>query len=196
MRRLVVAAILSTVFVGTALARPEAQTVRGLCNSASVDLYYWPDGHPAVPAVGFPPFAPAHVELYVARDVTNAGQLAYMDVVRAALSPTRCSALTEKPVAIPARAATRSTVTAQKLRCTLAADAQVRIARWTQVKRRVVVRRKVRRTIRTIVTLGNRGSVGASGALAAVAEVRLSNPPGRSSLRWNARACVTVDVAG
>src|SRR3954470_11939317 len=103
MRRLLVAAILSTVFVGTALARPAAQGVRGVCDSTSVDVYYWPDGHPALAAVGFPPFAPAHVELYAAHDVSNAGQLAYMDVVRSALSPRLCSSVGGKPLAFTVR---------------------------------------------------------------------------------------------
>src|SRR3954454_11109902 len=196
MRRLLVAAILSTVFVGTALARPAAQGVRGVCDSASVDVYYWPDGHPALSAVGFPAFAPAHVELYAAHDVSNAGQLAYMDVVRSALSPRLCSSVGGKPLAFTVRAVTRSTATAQKLRCTLATDAQVRIAPWTQVRRRVVGRGKARRTVRSTVTLGNHAFVGVRGAAAVVAEVRLSNPPGRSSLRWDTRACVAVDVAG
>ena len=58
------------------------------------------------------------------------------------------------------------------------------------------LRRKVRRVVRTSVTLGNLGSVGATGTTAAVAEVRLSNPPGQSSLKWDPRACVAVDVGG
>ena len=54
----------------------------------------------------------------------------------------------------------------------------------------------MRRVVRTSVTLGNLGSVGATGTTAAVAEVRLSNPPGQSSLKWDPRACVAVDVGG
>jgi hypothetical protein len=57
-------------------------------------------------------------------------------------------------------------------------------------------KKKVRRVIRTTVTLGNLGSVGLAGATAVVAEVRLSNPPGKSSLKWDPRTCVAVDVGG
>jgi hypothetical protein len=54
----------------------------------------------------------------------------------------------------------------------------------------------VRRVIRTTVTPGNLGTDGAAGTTAAVAEVRLSNPPGKSSLKWDPRACFAMDVGG
>jgi hypothetical protein len=203
-RRLLVAATLLTVLAGTAAAQTERAGVRGQCNGTSVDVYYWPQGHPAVPANGFPAFGPAHVEFYKGHDVSNAGQLGYMDVARSALSPTQCTAVADKALPIAAGAVTQTAAATQKLRCTVVANAELRIGPWTQVKRRVVTRivrvngkkRKVRRVIRTTVTLGNLGSVGQAGATAAVAEVRLSNPPGKSSLKWDPRMCVAVDVGG
>jgi hypothetical protein len=204
MGRLLVAAILLAALAGTAAAQAERASLRGQCNSKSVDIYYWPQGHPAVPAIGFPAFGPAHVEFYKGHDVANAGQLGYMDVARSALSPTQCTAVADKPFLIPAGTATQTAASTQKLRCTALANAEIRIGPWTQVKQRVVTRlvkikgkkRKVRRVVRTTVTLGNLGSVGATGTTPAVAEVRLSNPPGKSSLKWDPRACVAVDVGG
>ena len=204
MRRLLVAALLLATLAGTAAAQTERGSLRGQCSSTSVDVYYWPQGHPAVPALGFPAFEPAHVEFYKSRDVANAGQLGYMDVARSALSPTQCTAVADKPFRIPEGTATQTTATTQKLRCTVVADAEIRIGPWTQVRQRVVTRvvkikgkkRKVRRVIRTTVTLGNLGSVGATGTTAAIVEVRLSNPPGKSSLKWDPRACVAVAVGG
>lgn len=127
-----------------------------------------------------------------------------MDVARSALSPTQCTAVADKPFPIPVSTATETTATTQKLRCTVVADAEIRVGPWTQVKQRVVTRvvkikgkkRKVRRVIRTTATLGNLGSVGATGTTAAVVEVRLSNPPGKSSLEWDPGACVAVEVGG
>ena len=204
MRRLLVAAILLAAPAGTAAAQTGRADLRGQCNSKSVDIYYWPEGHPAVPTIGFPAFGPAHVEFYKGHDISNAGQLGYMDVARSALSPTQCAAGADKALPIPAGTVTQTAAAAQKLRCTVLANAEIRIGPWKQVKRRVVTRtvkikgkkRKVRRVIRTTVTLGNLGSVGQAGATAAVAEVRLSNPPGKSSLKWDPRACVAVDVGG
>jgi hypothetical protein len=50
--------------------------------------------------------------------------------------------------------------------------------------------------IKTTVELGNLGSVGVTGATVAAAEVRMSAVSGKSSLTWDTRACVPVDVAG
>ena len=100
-------------------------------------------------------------------------------------------AVADKPFRIPAGTATQTAATTQKLRCTVVAGAEIRIGPWTQVKQR-----NVRRVIRTTLTVGNLGSVGAKGTTAAVVEVRLSNPPGKSSLNGDPRACVAVDVGG
>ena len=83
-------------------------------------------------------------------------------------------------------------------------NAEIRLGPWTQVKTRVVTRtikvkgkkKKVRRVIRSTVKLGSLGSVGVTGSTTAAAEVRLSNPPGNSSLTWDPTACVAVDVTG
>jgi hypothetical protein len=194
----------AVVLAGTATAQTDRVAARGVCSAKGVDIYFWPQGHPAIPAIGFPAFAPTHTEFYKPHDVSNAGGLAYMDATQAGLSSTQCSAVTDTPLTIPAGTPTQTTTATQKLRCTFTANAEIRTGSWTEVKTRVVTRtikvkgkkKKVRRVIRTTVQLGNLGSVGATGATAAAAEVRLSLVPGKSSLTWDTRACVPVDVAG
>ena len=204
MRRLLFVGFAAAVLAATAAAQTNRADTRGLCNTNSVDIYYWPQGHPAIPAIGFPAFAPAHVEFYKGHDVSNPGQLGYLDVSQAGLSTSQCAATTDRPLPIAPGTATQTTAATQKIRCTFAANAEIRLGPWTQVKTRVVTRtikvkgkkKKVRRVIRSTVKLGSLGSVGVTGSTTAAAEVRLSNPPGNSSLTWDPKACVAVDVTG
>jgi hypothetical protein len=194
----------AVVAAGTATAQTDRTTVRGLCNAKGVDIYFWPQGHPAIPAIGFPAYAPTHTEIYKLRDVTNTGALAYLDPTQTGISGNQCSGIADTPLTIAAGTPTQTTTATQKLRCTFAANAEVRVGFWTQVKARVVVhtvkvkgkKKKVRRVIRTTVQLGDLGSVGVTGAAGAAAEVRMSSVAGKSSLKWDTRACVPVDVAG
>jgi hypothetical protein len=206
MRRILVllGIAVAVVLAGTATAQTDRAGVRGLCNSKGVDIYFWPQGHPAIPAIGFPAFAPIHTEVYKPHDVSGTGQLAYVDPTQGGLSGNQCSGVADTPLAIAPGAPTQTTTATQKLRCTFAANAEMRISKWTQVKTRVVTRtvkvkgkkKKVRRVIRTTVQLGILGSVGVTGGAAAAAEVRLSPTPGKSSLKWDTGACSPVDVAG
>lgn len=194
----------AVVLAGTATAQTDRAGVRGLCNAKGVDIYFWPQGHPAIPAIGFPAYAPTHTEIYKPHDVSNTGALAYMDTAQSGISGNQCSEVTDTPLRIAAGTPTQTTAATQKLRCTFAANAEIRLGTWTQVKSRVVTRtikvkgkkKKVRRVIRTTAQLGNLASVGATGAVAAAAEVGLSSVPGKSLLKWDTRACVPVDVAG
>jgi hypothetical protein len=186
-------------------AKTERADVRGVCNVKGIDVYFWPQGHPAIPAIGFPAFGPPHVEFYKPHDVANAGALGYMDGTNMQISANNCSAVTDSAMAFVAGATPQTTGETQKLRCTLAANADLRIAPWTKVTRRVVTRiikvkgkkKKVRRTIKRTVRVGSVGSVGVSGAAGAVAEVRVSSVAGTSSsLKWDTRVCTPVDAAG
>jgi hypothetical protein len=194
----------AVVLAGTASAQTDRADDRGLCNSKGVDIYFWPQGHPAIPAIGFPAFAPTHTEIYKPHDVSSTGALGYLDPAQSGLSGNQCSGITDAPLTIAAGTPTQTTTATQKLRCTFAANAEIRLGKWTQVKTHVVTRtikvkgkrKKVRRLIRTTVQLGNLGSVGVTGATAAAAEVRMSPVSGKSSLKWNPAACTSVDVAG
>jgi hypothetical protein len=208
MRRLVLLA----VFVGGAIATTAAVApaksthtdVRGVCNAKGVDFYFWPQGHPAIPAINFPAFATPHLELYKARDVSNAGQLGYVDARNGGLAAS-CGGIADTALTIPAAAPTQTTTQTQKLRCTLTDNADIRIAPWKKVTRRFVTRivkvkgkkKKVRRPVTKTVVLGNLTSVGAAGSPGAVAEVRISGVAGTSSsMKWDTRSCTAVDVTG
>jgi hypothetical protein len=206
MRRILVlfGIVATVVLAGTATAQTDRAGVRDLCNAKGVDIYFWPQGHPAIPAIGFPAYSPTHTEVYKPRDVTNTGALAYLDPAQSGLSASQCSAVADTPLTIAAGTPTQTTTATQKLRCTFAANAEIRLGAWTGVNTRVVThtikvkgkKKKVRRVIKTTVQLGNLGSVGVTGGAAAAAEVRMSAVPGKSSLKWDTRACAPVDVAG
>jgi hypothetical protein len=206
MRRLLVllGIAVAAVLAGTATARTDGAGIRSVCNAKGVDIYFWPEGHPAIPAIGFPAYAPRHTEFYKPNDVSNSGELAYMDPTKSVISANQCSGVADTILTIAAGTPTQTTTATQKLRCTFAANADVRLGAWTEVKTRVVTKtikvkgkkKKVRRTFRTTVELGNLGSVGVTGGTAAAVEVRLSPVAGKSSLTWDSRACAPVDVAG
>jgi hypothetical protein len=196
--------VAAVVLAGTATAQPDRSGVRNLCNAKGVDIYFWPQGHPAIPAIGFPAYAPTHTEIYKPHDLSNTGALAYLDPGQSGFSSSQCSAVNDTPLTIAAGTPTQTTTATQKLRCTFAANAEIRAGSWSEVRTRVVThtvkvkgkKRKVRRVIRTTVPLGYLGSVGATGGTAAAAEVRMSAVAGKSSLKWDTRVCVPVDVAG
>jgi hypothetical protein len=206
MRRLLVllGIAAAVVLAGTATAQTDRAGERNLCNAKGVDIYFWPEGHPAIPLIGFPAFAPTHTEVYKPRDVTSTAALAYLDPTQVGFSASQCSAAADTPLAIAAGTPTQTTTATQKLRCTFTANAEIRLDKWTQIKARVVTRtikvkgkkKKVRRVIRTTVLLGNLGSIGVTGGTAAVAEVRMSAVAGKSSLKWDTRTCAPVEVAG
>ena len=52
MRRLLFVGFAAAVLAATAAAQTNRADTRGLCNTNSVDIYYWPQGHPAIPAIG------------------------------------------------------------------------------------------------------------------------------------------------
>jgi hypothetical protein len=206
MRRLVVllALVGGVVLAGTALGKTDRADVRGLCNSKGVDVYFWPQGHPAIPAINFPAFAPTHTEVYKPHDVTNTGQLAFLDPAQAGISGNQCSAATDTPLKLPAGTPSQTTTQTQKVRCALSVNAELWYGPWTQTKVRYVTRtikvkgkkKKVRRAIRTTVRAGELMTAGATGASGAVVEVRMSATAGKSSLKWDTRACTAVDVSG
>jgi hypothetical protein len=71
-------ACLATAAVSFGATSPPRVSCGGTVNK--IDIYFWPHGHPAVPSIKFPKFSPAHVEVYKAGSVANAGQLGYLDV--------------------------------------------------------------------------------------------------------------------
>lgn len=52
------------VAASLAVAGQSASAARIACGTKAIDVYFWPHGHPAMPAYGFPAFKPAHEEIY------------------------------------------------------------------------------------------------------------------------------------
>src|SRR3954464_7582004 len=59
----VVGAALVT-FLLPSLAGGSTADVRVNCKASAIDVYFWPHGHPAVPAYKFPASPPPHLEVY------------------------------------------------------------------------------------------------------------------------------------
>jgi hypothetical protein len=199
--------LLVAVIATDGFARTNRADVRGVCSTTGVDVFFWPQGHPAVPAIGFPAFAPAHVEFYRARDIRGAAQFGYMDLTQGALSPSQCTSSAEGKVAFVTGAAIQTSTETGKLRCTLVGNVDLQVAAAMKTTRRVVTRlvevkgskkkRKVRKTITSTTRIGNRGSISAAGGAGAVAEVLLSTDAATpSSLKFDSRACALVDLTG
>ena len=178
---------------------------RGICNTKGIDIFFWPQGHPAIPAIGFPAYSPPHVELYKAHDVSGPAQLAYLDVSQTALSPSQCSSAADTPQTFAQGATTQTTTATQKLRCTFTANADVSLGSWDKVTKHYVTRvvkvhgkkKKRRHLVTTRTHLGEIASVGFEGGTGALAQVGISsNPAAPSMLKWATGACVPVDVAG
>lgn len=215
MRRLVfgiaiVGLITSAVLAATALAGSHGSTgasssnVRGICTATTgLDVYFWPQGHPAVPALGFPPFAPPHVEFYRARDVSNAtGYLAFAGPRDFNLA-TSCRAVADRPMTpVPNLGVT---LDQQKIRCTFSGDVEIRIAPLVAVKTRVVrkvvfvrvkgkrVRRVIRRRVRTTTRIGTIAEASATGIPETLVRVGIrTTPPARPDANWNQRYCAPI----
>jgi hypothetical protein len=199
--------MLCVVGVGaaTAPAKTDRADVRGVCQTNGIDIFFWPQGHPAIPALGFPAFGAPHVEFYRPRDVSNAAAIAYLDATQRGISANHCSPVTDTPMTFASDATPQTTNSTQKIRCTFSGNVDMRMAAWTRVTRRVVTRtirvrgktKKVRRTIRRTVTVGNLATIGSSGSPGALVDVRVSAVAGTSSsLKFDTRSCVPVDVTG
>jgi hypothetical protein len=184
-------------------AKSDQANVRGVCNATGIDVYFWPQGHPAIPAIGFPAFAPMHAEFYRARDVSNAGALGYMDFTNASISSSLCSPVGNAPMTFAAGATPQTTTSTQKVRCSFAANVDLRLGPLNKVTKRYVIRtikvkgkkKKVRRLVTKTVRIGNIASVGVSGTPGAVLEMKLQSP-GTPSLKWDTRVCTAIDVTG
>jgi hypothetical protein len=48
------------------------------CSVTKIQIFFWPHGHGAIPQIGFPAFAPPHLEIYRAGFPDSSRFLAYM----------------------------------------------------------------------------------------------------------------------
>ena len=75
MRRLLVAAGVVSIAASTAAASPTGTVARYNCGAKAMTFYFWPQGHAAIPSIGFPEFLTPHLEAYV----TGGPQVGYVD---------------------------------------------------------------------------------------------------------------------
>ena len=62
-----------------AVSAGAAPTQRIACGVKALDFYFWPKGHPAIPALGFPEYPTPHLEVYTGAAPGRLGQqLAYV----------------------------------------------------------------------------------------------------------------------
>jgi hypothetical protein len=206
MRRFLLAAAAVLSF-GAALAATSfgASNAKSTCPGIDgIDVYFWPQGHGAVPEVGFGPYAPPHQEFYKARDPSNTAFLGFTDVNgQVSLSTRNCTAGADSVARFTAPVG-QTTTAQQKLRCTLTGDVEVAHGAMTRVvtrtvlikrkplrgKRRKPIRRVVRTTIRTDVA-ATAGSAQAGGAVVAIEYLSTG-----MRLRWDPRYCSRVELAG
>jgi hypothetical protein len=202
MRRLLLAALICSALA--AITPPSGggklPPIRAVCTGgAGLDVYFWPHGHSAVPALGFPAFAAPHVELYQSRDVAGSAQLAYLARNQYQLMRTCSSAGME--YAAPAVESAVTSTSERKIRCAFAGNVDVRLnALWRTttrvVKRPVLVRvngRMHRKLVpkRTRITelLGTRATARAAGSGATILSVEVAKTP---RVTWDSRACAPV----
>ena len=213
MRRLVPSAVLagltiSTILAASAVAGSRGETaasssnLRGVCSAVpGLDVYFWPQGHPAIPAIGFPTYGPPHAEFYRAHDFTNApGFLGFLERAQWNLS-RQCPSVADR--VMPAVTNASTATDQQKIRCNFVGNVDIRFAPITQVTVRTVrkvvfvrvkgkrVRRVIRQRIRRVTRLGIRGTASAAGIPDTLVEVRITATP---SVRWDTRHCAPVGL--
>jgi hypothetical protein len=69
--------VLALVAGALASARTSASAGRVACGAKAIDAYFWPHGHPSIPAYNFPAFKPAHEEIYRKGATAKSGFLAF-----------------------------------------------------------------------------------------------------------------------
>lgn len=194
MRRLGLVACLglaSLAAVGSIGAPAASFAPAGVCAGVTaVDVFFWPRGHPAVPEINFPAFAPAHLELYRSGFPSDPAFLAYANNSSASFG-AGCATGGRPPAwggGPDARAAEQ-----QRLRCTLPGEADARRGPWTrtttQTKFVRVRGKRVKRTIRRTVTIGSTFTVSAGGG--ALVQARIG---ANSTLRWDTRYCTSIPI--
>lgn len=82
------------LFAASAGAGPTATTARTNCGAKRLTLYFWPQGHPAIPSIGFEEFKTPHLEVY-----TSGGkQIGYVDSTGVSSFAKGCKHAAELPL--------------------------------------------------------------------------------------------------
>jgi hypothetical protein len=127
MKRIVPAVILLACGLAAlpALASRQSAPQRVDCGLKAFDIYFWPHGHPAVPSLGFPAFAPTHLELYVKGSVANNATKSVVTTTGGGFAKT-CKRVAAAPLSPPAASLKRVTKT-RRIRCTFPAKVELQL---------------------------------------------------------------------
>ena len=220
MRRLLVSVVLMGIVTTTVIAmaasagsngsaRASAPNVRARCTGTTgLDVYLWPRGHEAVPALGFPAFAKPHMEFYRARDVSNStGYLAFIDPTQLDVASS-CAAIGDRAMApLAGTPVFAFGPAAQKVRCTVTGNLEIRLAPYnvttTRIVRKVVfvrvkgkrVRKVITRRVKTVTRRGSDATASVEGIADTLVSVRIfASPTANSYARWDPRYCTAVGL--
>jgi hypothetical protein len=111
--------ILGAVTAGAALsATPQERGYK--CGVRSVDVYFWPHGHGAIPKLGFQVYPAPHAEIYKAHSVKNSDFLGFVSAAGTSVNckPSNSRFTFREPKAI-------KTGRQAKLRCKLPQEAEL-----------------------------------------------------------------------
>jgi hypothetical protein len=108
-----------------ALASRQAAPQRVDCGLKAFDIYFWPHGHPAVPSLGFPAFAPTHLELYVKGSLANTATKSVVTSTGGGFAKT-CKKVAASPLAPPATSLKRVAKT-RRIRCAFPSKVELQL---------------------------------------------------------------------
>jgi hypothetical protein len=207
MRQLVVVVmVLGAVAVAIpgALARTGGASERHTCAATNgLDVYFWPQGHDAVPGIGFGAFPVPHVEFYKPHDATNPAFLTFMGLSTFNFA-SGCGTVADTAL-LPAATLTAPSTAQAKIRCTFAGGVDVRTAPLNRVTTRIVrktifvrvkgkrVKRIVKRPVRTTTRIGMIATAAITGTSQAIVSVEIKQG---STARWDSGLCTTVALTG
>src|SRR5262245_17916805 len=111
------------MFAASAGAVPTTTAVRGKCGAKALTIYFWPEGHPAIPSIGFPEFRTPHVEVYGGKQL-----IGFVDATGAGGFAKSCKTAPDLPMKFEGK--THKTISATMLvTCKLSAAAELRVAK-------------------------------------------------------------------
>jgi hypothetical protein len=140
-RLVLAAAVIGAAILVTlpSLAGGSISDVRVKCAARGIDVYFWPHGHPAVPAYKFTKYAPPHLEVY--KRGTPASKNVFVFVSGTAFNYANTCDLATNPAPTSWGGGPKKTVAAtSRVRCTFPATVQLKIIPLGGTSRLAVLR--------------------------------------------------------
>jgi hypothetical protein len=151
----VVGAALVTVLLPS-LAGGSTSDVRVNCKASAIDVYFWPHGHPVVPAYKFASYPPAHLEVY--RRGSPASKNFFVFLSGTAFNYANTCDLATSPAATTWGGGPKKTVAAtRRVRCGFGAVVQLKLIPLGGTSRLAVVRGSSTKEVLT-ATIKKKGS--------------------------------------